>query len=302
MSTVLVTGGAGFIGSHLVEALVKRKHRVVVADNLSVGKKEYVSSRALFYKRDITTAQVADVFRKHRIEYIYHLAAQKNLQVSKKQPLHDADVNVLGTVRLLELARRHRVKKIVFYSTAAVYSPDAQPPNTESEPPQPVTPYGIGKYASELYITHSGTPYTILRLSNVYGPRQDAYGEGGVVAIFATHMARHQACRINNTGNQTRDYVYVGDVVTASIKSLHKASSEVLNISTGRETSVRKVHALLQSISHTEYDPGHGHVAEQYRSALNPRRARRVLSWHATTDLSQGLADTYKWFNEHYAN
>lgn len=301
MSTILVTGGAGFIGSHLVDALVAKKHRVIVVDDLSVGRRAHIHTHALFHKLDITTVRVRNIFQKYRIDVVYHLAAQKDLQISKQEPVFDTEVNVLGSVRMLDLAKRHSVKKVIFFSTAAVYNPEARPPNKESDVCAPVTPYGIAKYATELYVKHSGVPYTILRLSNVYGPRQDTRGEGGVVAVFSACMARRKQCVINNTGRQTRDYIYVGDVVDAALKSLRRGHNQTLNISTGKETSVQALFTTLQTVAHTNTRPGHRTVAEQYRSALQNNQARRVLNWRPRQDLATGLSLTYPWFKETYA-
>ncbi len=300
MSTVLVTGGAGFIGSHLVDALIARKHRVIVVDDLSVGTRRSIPRQALFYKVDITKQGITRVFQKHRIDVIYHLAAQKNLQVSKKDPIRDAEINILGSVRLFALARAHAVQKVIFYSTAAVYRPTDTPPNSERDCPEPATPYGIAKYTAEQYLQRSEVPYTILRLANVYGPGQDAYGEGGVVAVFSSQMAQHKACTIYNTGRQTRDYIFVGDVITASLAALRKGTGDVLNISTGKETSVTTLHRKLQEISHTAIAPKRKRIDEQRRSALSPRRAQQRLGWHARTQLDKGLLVTYEWFLKHY--
>ncbi|MFZ6035953.1 MAG: NAD-dependent epimerase/dehydratase family protein [Patescibacteria group bacterium] len=295
MSTILVTGGAGFIGSHLVDALVKRKHRVVVVDDLSVGKRSHVHPQARFIKYSVAGQALARMLRPYRFSHVYHLAAQKNLQVSKRFPVADATTNIIGTLQCIQIAAQSRAK-LIFYSTAAVYDPSASPPSRESECAAPVTPYGIAKYAAELYIRQSGLRYSILRLSNVYGPRQDAYGEGGVVAIFSDRLARGKICTIFNTGRQTRDFVYVTDVVSASLMALSRGTNQVVNISTGIETTVLRLYRALEKISGRNQPVRRGQVVEQYRSALGNIRARTILKWRPRITMEQGLRTTYQWF------
>ncbi len=298
---ILVTGGAGFIGSHLVDALIKRKHRVVVVDDLSVGLRRNVNPKARFIKLAVQDKKLKTVFSSNKFDFVFHLAAQKNLQVSKEEPMHDAETNIMGGINVIESVQKYKCKKIVFYSSAAIYDAFANPPNYENDVPQPITPYGIAKLSIERYIEHSGICYTNLRPSNVYGSRQDAYGEGGVVAIFCSNLARAKQSKIFNTGRQTRDFIYVDDVVAATIACMRHGHNQTINISTNRETSVNKLYATLVKIADTSQRPRRGiYLEEQQRSALNNSRAKRVLHWKPKKQLNQGLTKTYHWFHEQY--
>jgi len=299
MARILVTGGAGFIGSHLVDALIKKNHHVTVADDLSVGKSKFVNSKAAFCKVKIQSPLLKMIFKKGKFDYVYHLAAQKNLQFSKNHPVEDAQTNIIGSLNILSLSKLFKVKKIVFYSTAAVYDPLDVPPNKESDPVNPKTPYGIAKYAVEKYIQSSGLLYSILRLSNVYGPRQDAEGEGGVVAIFARKLAQRIPPSIYNSGRQTRDFIYVDDVVKASVSAVANSSNQTVNISTNQETTVNELFQIMRQIAQNELQPICGKkIQEQKRSALANSIAWRTLHWQPTTPLKKGLLKTYHFFTK----
>lgn len=299
MSRILVTGGAGFIGSHLVDTLVKRNHKVTVVDNLSVGNKKFVNHKAQFHKFNIQNPLLKNIFQKGKFDYVFHLAAQKNLQFSKNHPVEDAQTNIIGSLNIVSLSKLFKVKKIIFYSTAAVYDPLDVPPNKESDSVNPKTPYGIAKYAVEKYIQSSGLTYSIFRLSNVYGPRQDAEGEGGVVAIFGHKLAEGEAPTIYNSGRQTRDFIYVDDVVQASLSALFKGSNKTVNISTGRETSVNELFRRLQKIAEKNIHPVRGQkIKEQARSALANSVAWKTLHWKPRISLQNGLSKTYHFFTK----
>ncbi|MFA5029988.1 MAG: NAD-dependent epimerase/dehydratase family protein [Patescibacteria group bacterium] len=297
MARILVTGGAGFIGSHLVDALIKKNHHVTVVDDLSVGKRKFVNGKAAFCKIKIQSALLKTVFQKGKFDYVFHLAAQKNLQYSKSHPVEDAETNILGSLNVITESVKHHVKKIVFYSTAAVYNSNDTPPNRESDVENPATPYGIAKYTIEKYLQASQMNYSIMRLSNVYGPRQDSEGEGGVVAIFCKKLAQGKPPYIFNSGNQTRDFIFVGDVVRASLKALTRGKRDYFNVSTDQETTINKLFATLSTISKQHIMPYRGKkVQEQCRSALANTKAKRILGWFPKTTLATGLKETYHWF------
>ncbi|MCH7492246.1 NAD-dependent epimerase/dehydratase family protein [Patescibacteria group bacterium] len=296
---VLVTGGAGFIGSHLVDALVKNKHTVTVVDDLSEGKKKYVNNKAYFIRKKIQHPSIVNVLSQRKITIVYHLAAQKNLQVSKLDPVADAEINIIGSLRLISGAKKYGIKKFIFYSTAAVYNPGHLPLSKETDQVMPVTPYGIAKRAAEQYLEHSGLKYTILRLPNVFGPRQDAGGEGGVVAVFCSAFAKKKPAYINNSGHQTRDFIYVADVVTGSLLAIKKGHNQIINISTGREVTINKLYDTCKQVSGTSINSKKGQrVKEQLRSALSNNLAKRALGWRPTTSFKDGIAKTYLWFGQ----
>ncbi len=243
----LVTGGAGFIGSHVVDALLARGDEVVVVDSLATGKRENVPTAADLRVQDIREPLDA-LFEEVRPEAIFHLAAQADVRVSVEQPVEDAEVNVLGTVRVLDAAQRHGAGQVIFSSTGGAIYGECNGPAAETAPLEPVSPYGTGKLAGEEYVRAynrlHGSIHVVLRFGNVYGPRQDPHGEAGVVAIFLGALARGEEARIFGDGEQTRDYVYVGDVARASLAALGQEGG-VFNIGTGRETSVNELYELV---------------------------------------------------------
>lgn len=301
---ILVAGGAGFVGSHIVEQLLERGHEVAVVDNLSTGKRENVAEGVRFYKEDIRTG-CTSVFEEFRPEALCHQAAQMDVRRSVREPDFDADVNVLGTVRLLENCVKHEVGKVVFASTGgAVYGEQKVFPAAEDHPQYPVSPYGVSKLAGERYLhfynVQYGLSYVALRYANVYGPRQDPHGEAGVVAIFAGNLAKGRVSRINGTGEQTRDYVYVEDVARANTLALeNEVSIGACNIGTGIENNVNHLYELLMEISGRELPPEYGpaKLGEQLRSSINPKLAWYALGWRPEVDLTKGLKETFRFFS-----
>ena len=300
---VLVTGGAGFIGSHVADRLLERGHEVAVVDDLSSGKHENVPNRARFYEMDIR-AGCAAVFEDFRPDALCHLAAQMDVRRSVREPDFDAGVNVIGTVRLLENCVRKGVGKVVFASTGgAVYGEQETFPAPEDHRQYPVSPYGVSKLACERYLQYysvqHGLSYVALRYANVYGPRQDPHGEAGVVAIFCANLAQGRTSRINGSGEQTRDYVYVEDVARANVLAVEGAPpSGAYNIGTGEETSVNELYETLVEISGKDLPPEHGPAkpGEQLRSSVDASLAGRVLEWKPEVGLREGLGETLRFF------
>jgi len=300
---VLVTGGAGFIGSHVAELLVSRGHEVAIVDDLSSGKRENVPEGATFYEADIRSG-CEEVFDEFAPEALCHLAAQMDVRRSVREPDFDAEVNILGTIRLLEGCVAGGVGKVVFASTGgAIYGEQEEFPAPEDHPQYPVSPYGVSKLAGErylnFYLVQHRLPYAALRYANVYGPRQDPHGEAGVVAIFCGNLVSGQASRINGSGEQTRDYVYVEDVARANVLALENpVPAGAYNIGTGVETSVNRLYELLQSASGKDIPPNHGpgKPGEQLRSSLDGALATRAMGWRPAVNLASGLQKTMEYF------
>jgi len=309
VTRILITGGAGFIGSHIADAYVDAGHEVMVIDNLSSGKKEYVPAAARFVLCDVTSDTAVEAVRTFRPEIINHHAAQINVRASVADPPFDAQVNILGSIRLLEAARQNGVRKFLFASSGgAGYGEQEQFPAEESHPIRPVSPYGAAKMSVELYLHYYrvqyGLEYTALRYSNVYGPRQDPHGEAGVVAIFAERLLREQIAVVNGDGEQTRDFVYVGDVVRANLAALERGDGFSVNIGTGVETSINTVFRILRDLagSRQEEIHGPGMPGEQRRSCLENRMASYELGWYPEMSLEEGLARTLDFFREKIRN
>ena len=295
---VVVTGGAGFIGSHVVDALVARGDEVVVIDSLVTGKRENVSPEAVLHERDIREP-FDDVFDEVRPEAVFHLAAQADVRVSVERPVYDAEVNVLGTILVLETARRHDAQ-VVFSSTGGAIYGEADGPLPETTSPTPLSPYGTAKLAGEEYLRAYnrlyGAKHVALRYGNVYGPRQDPHGEAGVVAIFLGALARGEQASIFGDGLQTRDYVYVGDVARATVSALGQEGG-VFNVGTGRETSVVDLYELCRRVAGSEQTAAQApaRLGELQRSVLDPELAASELGFRAMVELEDGLQATLKW-------
>lgn len=302
MSKIIVTGGAGFIGSSLVDRLLELGHKVVIIDDLSSGRREYVSPRAVFYRRDISAPSVAAIFKKERPDFVYHLAAQIDVRRSMADPMLDNDINVRGAWRILEYCRRFGVKKIIFASTGgAVYGETDIVPTPETCPPRPLSFYGIHKLSLEQYLHcyghNYGLNYIILRFANVYGPRQFKGGEAGVIAIFIDRAVKGLISRQYGDGRQTRDFVYVDDVVRSLVLAKSKNYQGPLNIGTGRESSLLDIRRAIEAamgrpMKVKEYPAKPG---EQRRSCLDYRLAKKVLAWEPQIDLIEGVRRTIAW-------
>jgi UDP-glucose 4-epimerase len=308
---ILVTGGAGFIGSHIVDRLVKDGHVVSVIDDLSNGNLRNLSQvkdKIHFHRQNITSQQLSDVFTEEKPEVVFHLAAHINVRNSLKDPSHDANVNIIGSLNVLENCRMFGVKKIIFSSTGgAIYGETGNIPTPESEIPHPISHYGIAKFSVEQYLylyKHIyGLDYTILRYANVYGPRQDPIGEAGVVSIFINNILQGKECRINGDGKQTRDYTFVADVVEANMLALKtEQSGKIVNIGTGKETDVNElfdsIAKVVEKISKKKGTSFHGPAlqGEVARSCLDATRAKEELSWMPKVELSEGLKKTAEFF------
>jgi UDP-glucose 4-epimerase len=281
--------------------LLGRGHEVAVVDDLSTGSRENVPVGARFYEADIRSG-CAEIFRTFAPQALCHQAAQMDVRRSVREPDFDAEVNIVGTVRLLQNCVEHGVKKVVFASTGgAVYGEQRVLPAPEDHPLYPVSPYGVSKLACERYLHYYhvqfGLPYVALRYANVYGPGQDPHGEAGVVAIFCGNLARGRTSTINGGGEQTRDYVFVEDVARANVLALeNEVSSGAYNIGTGLETSVNRLYDLLLEISDKDLPPRHGPTkpGEQLRSCIDPTLAGRTFDWYAQTGIRVGLKETLR--------
>jgi UDP-glucose 4-epimerase len=302
---ILVTGGAGFIGSHVADKYIEEGHDVVIIDNLTSGDKKNINPKAIFYNCDITSKELLNIFEKEKPEVINHHAAQMNVRKSIEDPMYDAQVNILGLLNVLSCAAKTKVKQFIFISSGgAIYGDAPTIPTHEGIIPMPLSPYGVAKHAGEWYVQlaaeEHGFTYSILRYGNVYGPRQNPEGEAGVIAIFIDNMIKEQTVTVFGNGEQTRDYVYVADIVAANSRALTIETSGIFNLGTETEASVLEIHSILQEILLTRKEPvfAEKRAGEVFRSALNCSAAQRTLDWNATISLKEGIAKTVQWFKE----
>lgn len=300
---VLLTGGAGFIGSHCTDIFLENGHDVIIVDDLSSGKRQNIPDKARFYQMDIRDERLKDIIVKELPDCICHLAAQVSVRTSVDDPVKDAEINILGGIKLAKLAVEHNIKKIIFSSTGgAIYGEQEEFPAPESHPLRPTSPYGVSKLSFEKYLEYHykvfGLKYCILRYANVYGPRQDPFGEAGVVAIFCEHMLKDKQPVINGDGKQTRDFVYAGDVARANLLALGLHDCHCLNIGTGKETTINRIFHLIKGLTNNKAREVHGpsRLGEQKRSAIDPGLAKKVLGWEPAVDLKEGLALTVDYF------
>ena len=304
MAKVLISGGAGFIGSHIAEAYLASGFDVAVVDNLSTGKRENLPRGVTFYEGDITSlSDMEEIFFRERPDYVNHHAAQINLRRSTEEPLFDARVNILGSISLLELSVKYRVKKFIFASTGgAIYGEVKTLPAREDMPALPLSPYGVAKRSVELYLNYyhkvQGLDFVALRYGNVYGPRQDPRGEAGVVAIFISRIIKGEPCIIFGDGRKTRDYIYIEDIARANLLAL--SASGIYNLGTGKETSVLDLVEVLKKVSGEDFPVvfGEERKGEIDRIALSSEKAREALGWTPSFSLEEGIGHTWEWFKE----
>jgi len=302
---ILVTGGAGFIGSHVTDLFIEAGHDVVVVDSLVTGRLSNLNPKAKFYQVDIRSADLEKVFETERPEVVDHHAAQMDVRRSVTDPIYDADVNILGGLNLLNLAVKYGARKVIYISSGgAAYGEPVYLPCDEKHPVQPLCPYGATKYMLELYLymykQTYGLDYSVIRYPNVYGPRQDPNGEAGVVAIFTGRMLKSQPITIFGTGEQVRDYVFVKDCARANVMLLEKGSGQVFNLGYGIGTSVNQIFAGLKKVTgyplEAEYGPAR--AGETFRIYLDAAKARAEFGWEPTIPLEEGLRKTVEYFQE----
>ena len=303
---ILVTGGAGFIGSHVVDLLIKNGHEVVVVDDLSTGRRSNLNPAATFYQVDIRSPQLAEIFEEEKPQIVDHHAAQMDVRRSVEDPLFDADVNILGSIKLIELARKHNVERFIYISTGgAVYGEPEYLPCDEAHPINPICPYGASKHTVEHYLYMYqelyDLNYVVLRYPNVYGPRQDPHGEAGVVAIFTGQMLGGDPVVINGDGEQERDFVYVGDCARANLLALTTENSNtIFNLGYGKGTTINEIYTNLKNITGYKLSAKHGpeKVGETRRIFLEASKAEKKLDWKPTVGLESGLSETVEYFRQ----
>ncbi len=302
---ILVTGGAGFIGSHISDAYINAGHGVVIIDNLSTGREKNVNPKATFLKMDIRDKAVAEVFKEHQFDVVNHQAAQMDVRLSVKDPIYDAENNVIGFLNIVQNAAVNKVKKVIYASSGGVvYGEQDYFPADENHPQRPYCPYGVTKLIGEKYLFYYamnfGLKYTAFRYANVYGPRQNPHGEAGVIAIFLQKLFKKEQAIINGDGGQTRDYVYVADVVKANLAALDKGDNDVFNIGTGVETDVNDIYRELNRATGANMPEQHGQgmPGEQRRSVLNINKAGNILGWIPDYNFADGIKATVEFFQQ----
>jgi UDP-glucose 4-epimerase len=302
---ILVTGGAGFIASHIVDKFIEEGHEVVILDDLSTGFKKNINPKAKFVNLNIRDEKVSKLFEEEKFDVVNHHAAQMDVRRSVVDPAFDANTNILGTINLLQNSVKHGVNKFMFASTGgAVYGEQECFPADENHPTNPLSPYGISKLSVEKYLyfyfNEYKLRYTILRYANIYGPRQNPFGEAGVIAIFSTKLLKGDLPIINGTGEQTRDYVFVKDVIKANLLTLSDDESDIYNVGTGIETNVNELYNMLNDIAGNVQEEKHGPAAvgEQMRSVITSEKLFEKFNWKPSTKLIDGLAETIEFFKK----
>ncbi|PCK19920.1 UDP-glucose 4-epimerase [Bacillus pumilus] len=305
MKKVLVTGGSGFIGSHTVEKLIEKGYEAIVLDNFSTGRKENIAHLSVqCIEEDITKPEVVEIIKQIAPDYIIHLAAQVSVAVSVKDYIYDQEVNIKGSLHVIKAASEIGVKKVIFASSAAVYGDPVYLPVDTAHPLQPGSPYGLSKLTVERYLEMAKSLYhvdsCILRYSNVYGPRQDALGEGGVVSIFSDQFAKHEAPVIFGDGEQTRDFIYVGDLAAANVAALSAQSNVCLNISSGDSITVNELFQTMKRVTKSHLEPIYKpqRAGDIVHSTLANEDTKRVLAWEPVVTLQEGLARTISYYEQ----
>ena len=304
MSKILVTGGAGFIGSNVADSFISLGHEVVVLDDLSTGFKENINKKARFYKFDIRSSEVEKVFKDERFDILCHHAAQVDLRKSMQEPILDAEIGIIGSLNLLFCCLKYQVKKVIFASSAGVYGEQEYFPADENHPLKPVAPYSMAKLIVEKYLKFyrrsNGLEYVILRYSNVYGPRQIPKGEAGVVAIFYENLLNGKGAKIYGDGKQTRDFVFIDDVVKANVLALNHGTSEIFNIATSVETDINMLFRLIRESAGSKQEEIHASAVsgEQKRSALDISKAKKHLRWQPEHTLENGIEKTIRFYED----
>jgi UDP-glucose 4-epimerase len=300
---VLVTGGAGFIGSHVVDQMIETGHDVVVVDSLITGRKSNLNPKARFYQVDIRSADLRQVFEAERPEVVSHHAAQMDVRKSVAEPIYDADVNILGSLNLLNMCVEFKTRKVIYISSGgAAYGEPVYLPCDEKHPVQPLCPYGATKYMVELYLymykQTYGLDYTVIRYPNVFGPRQDPHGEAGVVAIFTGQMLKGEPVRIFGTGEQVRDFVYVADCARANVLMLEKGGGEVFNLGYGIGTTINQIFDELKKITQYPQEAVYAPAkpGETFQIYLDASKAGEQVGWEPTVNLQDGLCKTVEYF------
>jgi UDP-glucose 4-epimerase len=304
---ILITGGAGFIGSNIADSYKALGHEIVIIDNLTTGKLENVPKGAIFYQMDIRDEGISDILDEHKIDVINHHAAQIDVRRSVKDPMYDLSVNVLGTLNLLQAGVEAGISRFIFASTGgAIYGEQDYFPADELHATVPISPYGITKLTVEKYLHYyhleRNLTYTVLRYTNVYGPRQNPHGEAGVVAIFADKLLEGSQPIINGDGKQTRDYVYVQDVVRANMRALEMEGTDTFNVCTGVETDVNRIFELLNECAggFAKEEHGLGKKGEQQRSVCTYKKIQDTLRWTPSTNFEEGIVKTFEFFKEKF--
>ncbi|PZD95524.1 UDP-glucose 4-epimerase [Paenibacillus sambharensis] len=307
MQKILVTGGAGFIGSHIVDRCIEKGHRTIIVDNLTTGKRENVNPEAIFYEADIRSNDMFSIMEKERPDVVIHHAAQIDVQQSIVNPFEDAGINISGTVNLLKASVTAGVRKFIYASSAAVYGPPESLPVTEDHRKMPISFYGVSKYVPEYYIRTFASlhniAFTILRYANVYGVRQDPKGEGGVISIFLDRMLQNEPLRVFGDGTQTRDFIYVGDIAEANVQAIDHGDGQIVNISTATSVSLNGLIAAFEGVMGRKQEVSYEEARQGdiLHSCLDNSLAKEQLAWEPKVNLEEGLRRIYDYYAPLYS-